>query len=956
MLQSVEQVLMSKVFVAAVLALFLVPAAVWAEAPPAGFALQSDVDHVWTITAAVLVFFMQIGFLLLEAGSVRSKNSVNVAQKNLMDFVVSTVAFGAIGYTLMFGTSQAGWFGWSSELALFGSAGDWSLTFFVFQLMFCGTAATIMSGAVAERMTINGYLVAAVLIAVVIYPVAGHWVWGGLLNGTDTQLLASIGFIDFAGSTVVHSVGAWSALAIIIIIGPRIGKFDDDGKPRRMHAHSPILATAGVLILWLGWIGFNGGSALSGTSAFAQIIVNTVIAGGAGGFAALVLGRFTDGLFRPATSINGILGGLVAVTAGADLISPQNAFLIGMLGAVVVHFASWLLESVLRLDDPLGAIPVHGFAGTFGTIAVALFAPIDSLPAETRLGQLGIQLTGIGLVFAWAFGVTFAVMKTIDVVLKGLPDGGNGLRVPELFEREGLNRHEHDAPMGSDVLQAAMADLVRNPSATAPRIELDPGDEAYETSVLFNRIIDTIEDTRNEEESRYQRNKARQMKVEAEVSEVVKACSVGDFGKRLPVEGLDGFLLELCHGINELCQVTETAVTSVAESMAAVSQGNLSKRIDGDFRGHLGQVQTAVNGTLDQLSELLDDVQTSVEAAKRGNFALQISLDGRAGFFERLCTGINALCDISERGLSELYSVLEEVGDGDLTVSMSDAYEGRFADIAQAVTRMTRGISDMMDEVQETATEVSQKALDIATTAARVKSGSTEQVEALSDSEILLASFTQSATVVAKEATEADVLCKTACVRAEEGQSVSEKLQEQFKEIQATTAEIGLALEQIEAIALQTTLISLNASVEAARGSGGSNAGFKVVAQEVRDLANRSGAAAADIRAKTETVNSAVANGGKLVSHAASALSAIHQAMSESSEMVAGLSAAGAEQIQKTAALKNQIEIISDRAIQNLALARDSADLSSGLEDGSAHTIEQLGRFKRPSVLGQRAA
>jgi hypothetical protein len=202
------------------------------------FALQSDLDHVWTMTAAALVFFMQAGFLFVEAGSVRSKNSINVAHKNMMDFALSSLCFGLIGFALMFGNSYGGFIGFSADYAFFRFEGDWTLTFFVFQMMFCGTAATIVSGAVAERASMLGYFCITLVIATAVYPVIGHWAWGGLLAPTDLPWLAALGFMDFAGSTVVHSVGGWVALAAVIIIGPRFGRFDANGKPHKMHADS----------------------------------------------------------------------------------------------------------------------------------------------------------------------------------------------------------------------------------------------------------------------------------------------------------------------------------------------------------------------------------------------------------------------------------------------------------------------------------------------------------------------------------------------------------------------------------------------------------------------------------------------------------------------------------------------------------------------------------------------
>ncbi|MEL6744831.1 MAG: diguanylate cyclase, partial [Pseudomonadota bacterium] len=278
------------------------------------FAQQLDVNHVWVITATALVLLMQCGFMLLEAGNVRTKNTVNVAQKNLVDFLISSVCFGVIGFALMFGTSQFGWFGWDAELIAFGASEPWTITFFVFQLVFCGTAATIVSGAVAERMSLGGYIACTALIALIIYPVAGHWSWGNLLNTETAPFLAARGFMDFAGGTVVHAVGAAVGLAAIIQLGPRKGRFDQDGNPIKIRGHSPVLATVGTFFIWVGWIGFNGGSTTSGTGDIAQIVYVTMIGGAVGGVVGMGLGRLTDRHWVPIASINGTLAGLVGVT------------------------------------------------------------------------------------------------------------------------------------------------------------------------------------------------------------------------------------------------------------------------------------------------------------------------------------------------------------------------------------------------------------------------------------------------------------------------------------------------------------------------------------------------------------------------------------------------------------------------------------------------------------------
>lgn len=457
----------------------------------ARFSLQSNLDHVWTMTAAGLVFFMQAGFLLLESGLVRSKNSISVAQKNIADFICSTMTFGAIGFMFMFGASTTGLFGWDRSLLMFDHLDDWSLTFFVFQLVFCGTAATIVSGATAERMKLEGYIFIACLTGALIYPISGHWAWGNLLVSDNTPLLASWGFIDFAGSTVVHSVGAWIALATLLVIGPRIGKYNADGSVNQINGHSAVLATVGCIILWVGWIGFNGGSTTAGTSDFAHIIANTMVAGAVGGVMQMIAGRIFMGLHRPEFSINGVLAGLVGITAGCDVVTVWGALMVGASASLVAFFGQIWLERILKIDDAIGAIPVHGFAGAWGTIALALFAPVDALATGSRMEQILVQGGGVALIFVWSFGATYLLVSAANKIWSGFPNGG--MRVSPDAEEIGLNQSEHGVTLGTGVLQNALRSLASGEVKLSDRVQVDTGDEAGELCALFNQVMDRLE-------------------------------------------------------------------------------------------------------------------------------------------------------------------------------------------------------------------------------------------------------------------------------------------------------------------------------------------------------------------------------------------------------------------------------------------------------------------------------
>jgi Amt family ammonium transporter len=633
-----------------------------ASAQTRKFALQSDLDHVWTMTAAALVFLMQAGFLILEAGSVRSKNSINVAHKNLMDFAMSSLCFGLIGFALMFGTSYGGVIGFSSDYAVFAFEGDWTLTFFVFQMMFCGTAATIVSGAVAERASMVGYIWITLAIRLFIYPVVGHWAWGGLLNGSETPWLASLGFMDFAGSSVVHSVGAWVALAAVIIIGPRIERFDENGKPNKMHGHSPILATCGALILWVGWIGFNGGSTTAGTGDFAQIVTNTMIAGAAGAVTQTLIGLSRSGLHRPEWLINGSLSGLVAITAGCDAVSTQSAFLIGSSGSIICFFSARFLVG-LRIDDPLGAISVHGFAGAWGTIMTAVFAREEMLLAGNRLDQIGVQVLGVLVIFAWAFGVSFILLKVINEVVISTGGPHRGLRVSEADEREGLNMSEHDSPLGNTGLVRAMVAILKDPEAGIEPIAVEPGEESFEAAMLFNQIAERIRDRAGREK--------------------------------------------------ELLQTTSNLILAdLRKTMAEIQNGNLQARMTGTVEGPFATVPSDVNAMILSIEQMVEDVRRSTDiVSTTSDHLLQqsglLATDQQlqAETLSRLADEMVALRERSDQNATRLGEALSNAALADTDMKKATA-------VSQAALEMIKRSSVAVDRIVEAASLIDEVAFE----------------------------------------------------------------------------------------------------------------------------------------------------------------------------------------------------------------------------------------------------
>jgi Amt family ammonium transporter len=397
--------------------------------------LDNSVDILWIMLSAALVFVMQAGFLCLESGLTRRKNSINVAVKNLADFCLTTIVFWLFAFGLMFGASWHGWIGVNAFSLDFLNVDPFYGAFFIFQVMFCGAAVTIMSGAAAERMRFSSYLIATFVVSAVIYPVIGHWSWAGLDTGEANGFLNSLGFVDFAGSTVVHSVGGWVSLALLLIIGSRRGRFDADGKPQRIRPSNLPLATLGAMFLFIGWLGFNGGSTLAFNNQVPLIVVNTLIGGSVGAISAGLLGYAVQNRLNVTQFMNGCLAGLVAITANCFAVTTPVAALIGLVGGMIAIGVEEFLE-YMKIDDAVGAIPVHLGAGIWGTLAVGLYGDLEILGTGlTRIEQIGVQLLGIGTAAIWAFGLTYIILKLINSFHR--------LRVSAEHEDIGLNLSEH---------------------------------------------------------------------------------------------------------------------------------------------------------------------------------------------------------------------------------------------------------------------------------------------------------------------------------------------------------------------------------------------------------------------------------------------------------------------------------------------------------------------------------
>lgn len=414
---------------------------------------QVAFDTLWVLLGGILVFWMQAGFAMVETGFTRSKNAGNIIMKNLMDFAAGSLIYWIVGFGLMFGKDMFGLVGTS----LFGSVGDiehLGLTipkeaFLFFQTVFCATASTIVSGAMAERTKFISYCIYSIVISAVIYPIVGHWVWGG-------GWLAELGFHDFAGSTVVHSVGGWCAVVGASILGPRIGKYSKDGKSNAIPGHSLTLGALGVFILWMGWFGFNPASSLSGTAVElnSRVFITTNLAASAAAFTTMIVTWIKYSKPDVSLTLNGVLAGLVAITAGCDVVTPVGALIIGIISALIMIYGIEFIDKNLKIDDPVGAIGVHCFCGVAGTILTGVFAFYGDMQGLLYGGGfefLGIQLVGVIAVAAWTLVTAFILFKTIKSTI--------GLRVNRTEEIRGLDLEEHGIESSYADFQSSNVDL-----------------------------------------------------------------------------------------------------------------------------------------------------------------------------------------------------------------------------------------------------------------------------------------------------------------------------------------------------------------------------------------------------------------------------------------------------------------------------------------------------------------
>lgn len=885
---------------------------------------QTNLNHIWTLVAAALVLLMQVGFLMLEAGYVRSKNSISVAQKNISDFLLAAIAFYLFGFGLMFGHTINGWVG--GDYFLWHTTDDWHYTFFVFQVVFVGTAATIVSGSVAERMRFEVYLIAAIFISLVIYPVFGHWAWGNLLNTDNSTILSSRGFIDFAGSTVVHSIGAWTGLAAIMVLGPRIGKFNPDGTPNRIQGHSMVLATGGALILWIGWVGFNGGSTTAGTSAVAKIVANTIIAAVFAGTVSILLGKFKDGLYLPSRPVNGSLAGLVGITAGCDAMDPLGASIVGIICGIVVIYSEDFIEKVLKLDDVVGAISVHGVSGALGTLLVAPLALPEKLTAASRLEQFWVQLYGVVLAFVWAFSMAYVFFKILNYFYP--------IRVSKEDEERGLNETEHGATLGTAILQKALKNITKGKGNLSVRLDESSGDESADIARIINPFLEKVEKmySMTSDYAAIGLNNELRVVFINDAAEL-KLKEIGYDFQQL----LTGSMADFNH---DLMQCLTNLATSKDENC------NLKSKINNDWlefavrkiSGNEGNeyvvnfsVITEKVNSENALNMARIKIQEVLQSVSKGDLRNKIDVKNFDGFYLELAQSINELIDSIVVPFESSMTVLKAVSQGNLTSTMQGKYEGSFAEMQNSLNTTIDNLQQMVGQIKKVVMSLLSTSGNICDGNSEIATSASYQLGKLENALSMVSEVAKASGDNAQQATQALQISTDVAKNTQQGRQAMQETIAAISEIVSSSGQVEAIIGVIDEIAFQTNLLALNASVEAAR-AGDAGKGFAVVATEVRSLAARSADAAKKIR---DIISSSIENvkrGSNTTKMSGEILDGIAQSIANLAQNMEEINSASGHQAEQISDINRTFSELDELAKRNAELVSQSSQSAEDLK------------------------
>ena len=656
----------------------------------------SDINRLWIVNCIALVVLMKAGFLLLEAGASRAKNAINAAFKNIAALAIAMLVFLVFSHKLAFFWSWhlADW----RDLIAFNLQGPSTALIVLYQGVFCTTAAALISGAVCERFSLKAYLLTCLFVAVLVYPVVANWTFGALLDGQRPAVLADLGFVDWAGASVVHGVGAWTALSALLFVGPRLGRFDaDTGRPRYLDGYSPVLALVGTVFLLVGWIGFNGGSGLRFDDTTVKVITNTVIAGLWGGGFAMLLAVILRWKLHPNRAIEGTITGLVSVTAAPHLLSVAGVLVL-VVGAVLISLPIRGLLLRLKIDDVVNVVTTHGIAGVVGTLGLALAVPADLLPTGSMLGQLGVQAFGVGLIFAWTFGLG---MVWFFLLNKLVP-----LRVDRLAETRGLNASEHQVAFGQDRFATELERLINDRSDSSRRITLPEGDQNERLALLFNRMLDELaaahEATRND-----LRVKVTQAEAIAQTLDLV---SRGDLDVRVDLDGKPEELRTIAEGTNKLLDILASNIGQIAASASSVAIGcdNLT-RISNDLYERSASQIDSVQAITFKLNGMADASKLN---ATHANEALGVARESRqaaddvATSLDNIRVAMKAIITSTSK-IEPMVDFIEDIGFQTTLFALNASV------VAARAGEHGKGFSVVAAEVRKLANSVQSSAADI---------------------------------------------------------------------------------------------------------------------------------------------------------------------------------------------------------------------------------------------------